>query len=119
MKTFVHGNVVLQGQFDDMLNDKKSDKYIEMKWNLENNLKSVFCDAVPNCFSITSFREGSIIANFLVEVATGSQSGCESVDRVASQMGNLPANINGVPLSAGNIVRGKSVFQILYVALCC
>ena len=48
MRTYVHGNVVLQGQFDPMLKIKDSDEYIKMKWDLENNLKSVFCDADPN-----------------------------------------------------------------------
>ena len=88
---------------------------------MEEKLKDVFCEGDPDCsFQITSFGEGSVISNFLVSVATGagSGSGCEMIQQVASQMGNLPSNINGVPLSAGNIVRGKSENQFSIHTVC-
>ena len=114
--TFVNGNVITEEPFDPMLKNSTSDKFKEKKRLMEEKLKDVFCEGDPFCsFQITSFGEGSVIANFLVSVATGagsgSGSGCEMIQQVASQMGNLPSNINGVPLSAGNIVRGKSLYQ--------
>ena len=111
----------MEENFNLKLKDSNSDEFKNKKKLIEEKLKDVFCEGDPDCsFQITSFGEGSVISNFLVSVATGagSGSGCEMIQQVASQMGNLPSNINGVPLSAGNIVRGKSVNQFSIHTVC-
>ena len=113
----------MEESFNLKLKDSNSDEYKNKKKLIEEKLKDVFCEGDPDCsFQITSFGEGSVIANFLVSVATGagsgSGSGCEMIQQVASQMSSLTSNINGVPLSAGNIVRGKSVNEFSIHTAC-
>ena len=98
--------------FKDCCNDPSKDKYKDLKANLESGLTSAFCNGNTLCsFSITGFSEGSVIANFLVTVASGSSSYCQSVANLIAQMNSIPQTIPNVgAISAGSITTGRAYF---------
>ena len=65
---YVFGNVVLDANFQ----EEKKDDFKSLEAKIYNPLRSTFCDGTSDCvFSFTRFRQGSVIANFLVAIATG------------------------------------------------
>ena len=109
--TFVGGNLILDTTFQPFHNDPNSQDYKNLQSALEIGLRNTFCAENPDCiFSITSFRKGSVIAHFLVAVASaGPRSKCDIIDHLISSMSNIPKNINGIPISPGTFSAGKSI----------
>ena len=107
--TFLGGNVILDTDFQPFHNDRNSQDYKNLQSDLEIGLRNTFCGENPDCiFSITSFRKGSVIANFLIAVASDGRSKCDIKDHLISSMSNIPTNINGIPISPGTFSTGKS-----------
>ena len=98
--------------WDNQLNVPSSPEYMDLKAKLESGLTSTFCNGNTQCsFSITGFSDGSVIANFLVTVASGSSSYCQSVANLIAQMNSIPQTIPNVgAISAGSITTGRAYF---------
>ena len=105
------GNVRMDREFDPDLKSLKSSKSVQLKNECEDNLKNAFCGESLTCsFTITSFSQGSVIINFLVAVASGQATGCETLASLNSAMNSLA--IPGI--SPGSFSSGKPLaFKIL------
>ena len=74
-------------------------------------LQKVYCDQSQCCsVTITGFRQGSVVAGFLVAIASGGLSNCDISAKLTSQMNSLPATIGGIPVSPGSLSASKSRF---------
>ena len=84
---------------------------MQLKVEFEGPLRSHFCRGSSTCsLTITSFSQGSVIVNFLVAVASGQATGCETLASLNSAMNSLA--IPGI--SPGSFSSGKPLaFKIL------
>ena len=86
-----------------------NDQFQSLKGEIMQPLQDRFCDGFPVCeVSITGFRVGSVIADFLVSIASGGLSRCEISQQLSSQLSSLPSTIGGVPVTPGSLIGGKS-----------
>ena len=98
----LQGNVILDIPFEEAFNDPESQDYKDLEIQLTYSLEETFCSGIPTCsFSITGFKEGSVIVNFIVSV------GCDFIDLVNSKMSNTPNTIGGIAVSSGSFIPGK------------
>ena len=109
--TYTQGNIVLDQTFDPQLNNRTSPEYISLQMKIIDPLQKVYCDQSQCCsVTITGFRQGSVVAGFLVAIASGGLSNCDISAKLTSQMNSLPATIGGIPVSPGSLSASKSIF---------
>ena len=106
---FVEGNIVLDQPFDPKLEDKTSQEFLDMQELLTAPFKDQYCGPFGPCCdtSVTSFRQGSVIAQFLVSIATSDLSSCDITAKLTTQMGSLPASIGGISVTPGSLAACK------------
>ena len=84
------------------------DEFQSLKNQIIGPLTTHFCGDASDCsFSITSFREGSVIVNFLVSIAVGASTNCAIVQSLLSQLNSIPPTIGGISVKPGSL-SGKS-----------
>ena len=115
----VSGNVVINkisGGFNLDLDDTMTKKFKNLRAKITDILQGFLCGSLPGCFVIiTSFRRGSIIVNFLISIAAGAMQDCGLIQQLASQVNSLPATIDELKITSGNLIIRK--FLILYRVL--
>ena len=85
------------------------ENFTTLETQIIEDLKDVFCIGIPICdLYIIGFRQGSVIVDFLVAIATGADP-CV----VISQMNNLPATIGGINVLPGIFSTGKLALSFL------
>ena len=106
---FVEANIVLDQPFDPNLEDKTSQEFLDLQAKLTAPLKDQYCGPIGPCcdISVTSFRQGSVIAQLLVSIATSELSRCDITATLATQMGSLPASIGGISVTPGSLAACK------------
>ena len=114
---WVHGNAVLDQNFQPEFNDLNSEASINLKNDIIGNLHDEFCDGIPICeITITGFREGSVIVDFLISISKGIFSDCDVLNQLHSQMSSLPTIFGGTNITPGSLSTGKSLF-VIFIAL--
>ena len=108
---YIYGYIVLDQLFDPKLEDHTSQEFQDMQTKLTTPLKNVYCGAFQCCdVKINGFRQGSVIAEFLVFIASGSLSSCDITAKLISQMGHLPATIGGINVTPGRLTASKFTY---------
>ena len=104
----IYGNIVLDQPFDPKLEDHTSQEFLDMQTKLTTPLKNLYCGAFQCCdVKINGFRQGSVIAEFLVSIASGSLSSCDITAKLITQMSHLPATIGGINVTPGTLTASK------------
>ena len=110
---FVEGNIVLDQPFDPKLEDHTSQEFLDMQTKLTTPLKNLYCGTFQCCdIKINGFRQGSVIAEFLVSIASGSLSSCDITAKLISQISHLPATIGGINVTPGTLTASKLLMTI-------
>ena len=109
-RTNLVGNVRLPAEsFNSTLENFTSDAFKTLKTRIIEDLKNAFCSGISICdLDIIGFRKGSVIVDFLIAIATGTDP-CV----VISQMNNLPAMIGGITVSPGIFATGNLTLWFL------
>ena len=73
-------------------------------------LQNAICGSTPDCsVIINSFREGSVIIDYLIAIATGDAS-CEDRQALLNNLqAGLPTIVGGINITPGSFSTGKSV----------
>ena len=109
--TYIQGNIVLDQSFNPQLNNHSSPEYISLQKKIIAPLQNLYCDQSKCCsVTVTGFRQGSVVAGFLVAIASGGLSNCDIFAKLISQMNSIPATIGGIPVSPGSLSASKSTF---------
>ena len=103
---------MLEQQFDPKLEDHTSQEFLDMQMKLNTPINDLFCGPFQCCdLTITGFREGSAIANFLVSIASGGISSCDIAAILIGKMKNLPITIGGIDVTPGSLTASKLTYD--------
>ena len=100
--------------FDPKLKDRTSQEFLDMQMKLTTPFKDLYCDPFGPCCdtTVSGFRQGSVIAGFLVAIASGELTSCDIAAKLTSQMDSLPATIGGISVTPGSLAASKSVILV-------
>ena len=105
---------MLEQTFDPKLEDHTSQEFLDMQTKLSTPLKNLYCGAFQCCdIKINGFRQGSVIAEFLVSIASGSLSSCDITTKLITQMSHLPATVGGINVTPGTLTASKLLMTIM------
>ena len=110
---------MLDQPFDPKLKDRTSQEFLDMQMKLTTPFKDLYCDPFGPCCdtTVSGFRQGSVIAGFLVAIASGELTSCDIAAKLTTQMGSLPATIGGISVTPGSLAASKSVIFLFLVVM--
>ena len=103
-----YGNIVLDLTFDQQLTDPTSAMYQSLEMKVGGSIDNWFCHPFRCCStSITSFREGSVVASFVVAIVRDLLTDCEIAENLIHQMNFLPGAFDNTIIGQGGLSVGK------------